>query len=151
MAAAALVLVLALGIAVYLLFFTGGVSKEEFVQQADDICEEALDKAAGIAVPTDTDLESSGRLFAEVRPILETQIRQIRALEPPEEDADVLQDWLGTQSELVDVFGTAAEAASSGNQEGFDEAFAEANAIQGRSSSLAEEYGFEVCGVSTPS
>jgi hypothetical protein len=51
----------------------------------------------------------------------------------------------------VDVFETATETAGSGDQQGFDEAFAEANAIQARSARLAEEYGFESCGITTPS
>ena len=131
------------------MFFGGGVSKEEFVEQADDICSAALEESAGIPQPTD--LESTGNLFAEVTPILENQTRDIRALERPEEDQDVLEDWLNTQEQLIEVFRTAADEATSGNQEGFDEAFTEANAIQAQSTRLASEYGFEVCGITTTS
>ena len=133
----------------YLFFLAGGVSKEDFIEQADDVCSSKLEEASTITQPTD--LESTGELFEEVTPILESQTREIRALEAPEEDADVLQDWLNTQDELVDVFEAAADAAGSGDQKGFDEAFADANAIQARSSTLAAEYGFEVCGITTPS
>jgi hypothetical protein len=131
------------------MFFAGGVSKEEFIEQADDICAAKLEEASSIPAPTD--LESTGNLFTEVTPILEDQVREIKALEAPEEDAEVLDDWLDTQTALVDVFRTAADAATSGDQEGFDEAFAEANEIQARSSRLAEDYGFESCGITTPS
>ena len=127
----------------------GGASKDELIEQADEICRQKLDQAAAIETPTD--LESTGNLFEEVTPILESQTREIKALDAPEEDADVLAEWLNTQEQLVGIFRAAADAARSDDQEGFDEAFAEANAIQARSSELAAEYGFDVCGISTPS
>lgn len=125
------------------------MSKEEFIEQADDICSAALEESAGIPQPTD--LESTGNLFAEVTPILQEQTREIKALERPEEDREVLEEWLNTQEELVGVFRRAADAATAGDQKGFDEAFTEANAIQAQSTTLAGEYGFEVCGITTTS
>lgn len=143
----ALVLVLALIGGGFVVFFGGGVSKEEFIQQADDICSAKLEESS--AIPQPTDLESTGNLFREVTPILQAQTREIKALEAPDEDIEVLEDWLKTQDELVGVFQAAAQAAGSGDQEGFDAAFTEANAIQAQSSRLASQYGFAVCGITT--
>lgn len=122
----------------------GGVSKEEFIDQADAICAQKRAEADELTDPTD--LETTGTFFSQIVPILEDQIAEIRALEAPEDDRDVLEQWLDTQERLVEIFGRAADAASSGDQQGFDEAFADANAAQLESSRLAEDFGFEVCG-----
>lgn len=149
LATVAVVVLIAMVAGAFFLFFSGGVSKEEFIEKADAICSQKLEESSAIEQPTD--LESTGNLFAGVTPILVAQTREIRALEAPDEDAAVLEDWLNTQDELVVVFRTAAEAAGSGDQEGFDAAFTDANAIQAQSSRLASQYGFDVCGIATPS
>lgn len=145
----AILLVVALLVGVFFVFFGGGVSKEEFIEQADAICKAALEDSSEIPPPTD--LEATGNLFSEVTPILQEQTRDIRALERPEEDQEVLEDWLNTQDQLVEVFQIAADEATAGNQQGFDDAFTEANAIQAQSNRLAADYGFGVCGITTTS
>ena len=125
------------------------MSKEDFIEQADDICRDTLEKSE--ALPDPTDLESTGALFEDVTPLLEEQTRSISGLEAPEEDREVLDDWLNTQRQLADVFRSAAEAATSGDQKAFDAAFNDANLIQTRSDQLASQYGFDVCGITTPS
>ena len=131
------------------LIFSGGVSKDDFIEQADDICRQTLQRSQ--ALPDPTDLESTGALFEDVTPLLEEQTRSISALEAPEEDRETLDDWLNTQRQLAEVFRTAAEAATSGDQKAFDAAFSDANLIQARSNQLASDYGFVVCGITTPS
>lgn len=140
----AAVVVGALIASVVVLATDGGVSKEEFIDQTDAICAQKRAEADELTDPTD--LESTGTFFSQIVPILEDQISEIRALEAPEDDRDVLDQWLDTQERLVEIFGRAADAASAGDQPGFDEAFADANAAQLESSRLAEEFGFEVCG-----
>ena len=149
-AAIAALLVIALiagGLA--LLFSGGGVSKDEFIAQADEICRATGKETSALDPPTD--LASTGEFFTTVTPLLLEETRDIKALETPEEDVETLNAWIATQEELADIFQEAADAANSDDQEGFDAAFTEANAVQAESSTLASEYGFRVCGISAPS
>lgn len=132
-----------------LLFSGGGVSKEDFISKADAICRTTGEETSSLEPPTD--LETTGEFFTTVTPILLEETSDIKALEAPEEDVETLNDWLATQEELADIFQEAADAANSGDQEGFDAAFTEANAVQAESGSIAAEYGFNVCGISAPS
>jgi hypothetical protein len=132
-----------------LVFSGGGVSKEEFIEQADDICRSVGERTSALTAPTD--LESTGEFFAAVIPLLEEETSGIKALEAPDEDRETLDAWLDTQERLAVTFQEAADAANADDQEGFDAAFTEANAIQAESSRLAAEYEFNVCGISTPS
>ena len=149
-AAVAALLVIALiagGLA--LLFSGGGVSKDDFIAKADAICRETGEQTSALDAPTD--LTSTGEFFSTVTPILLKETSDIKALETPEEDVETLNDWIATQEELADIFQEATDAANSGDQEGFDAAFTEANAVQAESSSLATQYGFRICGISAPS
>jgi hypothetical protein len=148
----ALLVVGLVGGGLYLLL-GGGVSKEEFIEQADAVCRQTFEESLALAESGNfdpADLESNGRLIQDVTVLLEDQTQSIVALEPPEEDRDILDEWLNTQRALADVFRSASSAALEGDQKGFDAAYADANAIQARSSELAAAYGFEVCGLSTP-
>lgn len=149
-AAVAVVLVVALilgGLA--LLFSGGGVSKEDFITEADAICSDIREQTASLDSPTD--LPSTGEYFTALTPLLEEETSGIKALEPPDDDRETLDAWIATQEELAGTFEAAADAANSGDQEGFDAAFTEANAVQAESGRLAVEYGFRVCGIITPS
>lgn len=149
-AVVAVVLVVALvagGLA--LLFSGGGVSKKDFITEADAICRETGEQTASLDPPTD--LPSTGVFFSAVIPLLEEETSGIKALDAPEEDKETLDAWIATQEELAGIFSDAADSANSGDQQGFDAAFTEANTVQAESGSLAAEYGFGVCGISTPS
>lgn len=131
------------------LFSSGGVSKEEFIPQADAICRDTGEQTATLEPPTD--LPSIGEFFSAVTPLLEEETSAIKALESPEEDKETLDAWIATHEELAGLFSSAADAGNSGDQQGFDSAFTEVNTVQAESGRLAAEYGFRVCGISAPS
>lgn len=149
-AGVAILLVVALvGGVLALVFSGGGVSKEEFIEQADAICRSVGEETATLEPPTD--LAATEEFFDAVIPLLDRETREIRALEAPEEDSETLESWLETQDRLLAIFNEAAEAAAADDQNGFDSAFGEATAVQVESGGLAASYGFKVCGISTPS
>lgn len=135
------------------LVFGGGVSKAEFIEEADTVCQETFDESLALTEAggfNPEDLDSYGRYVADAASLLEDQTTTITAMEIPEEDRSTLDDWLDTQRALAEVLRTAATSAVADDQKGFEAAFADANAIQSRSGQLAAAYGFEVCGLSTP-
>ena len=134
----------------YVLFFSEGVSKEEFTEQADDICRATYEESATLDPGDPTSLGSTADYYEANRELLVAQTRDIRALESPEEDAELLQDWLNTQDQLALAFETAIEAAADDDREGFDAALADMALVQGRSTELATRYGFDVCGIGSP-
>ena len=134
----------------YVLFFSGGISKEEFIEQADDICVETYEESATLDPGDPTDLGSTADYYDANRRLLVAQTRSIRELESPDEDAELLQDWLNTQDQLALAFATAVEAADNGDEEGFDAAVADMAVVQGRSTELATRYGFQSCGIGSP-
>jgi hypothetical protein len=145
--AAVLVVLALIGGAVWF-FLLRGPSKEGFIDEADAICAAKSDEADAIEQPTD--LAATGPYFEQVTQIQRDQIEEINALEAPEEDAGTLEDFMGTQEELADIFVRLADSADAGDQAAFDIALADATTVQSRASDLAQDYGFRNCGKSTP-
>ena len=122
-------------------FSGGGVSKEEFIQQADAICSQVSEDASEIEPSPDI-----GEYYGAFLPLLERQTTEIRALEAPDEDAETLEAWLETQDRLAESFSALAEGTADS-----DEVTTEITEIQVESSELATQYGFETCGIITTS
>jgi hypothetical protein len=145
--AAALVLLALIGGLIFFLL-NRGPSKEGFIEEADAICAAKSDEADAIEQPTD--LAGSGPYFEQVTEIQREQVEEIKTLEAPDEEAGVLQGFIDTQEELADNFVSLAETANAGDQDAFDVALADATSVQSRASDLAQDYGFQICGRSTP-
>jgi len=97
------------------------LSKEEFIAQGDEICSTANDEIKGENDPT------------KVAENIEGQIEGLRALTPPEEDADQITQILDDAQEAVDTIKETGSFQQSGQQ--IEQA---GNALQ--------DYGFEECG-----
>lgn len=116
------------------------LTKEEFITQADEIC------AAGDEEITATANEEFGELKEEppvseqeafladvVAPNYEDQLAQIRELNPPEEDAEQVDELLGALEDLIAQLR--------------DEPTAVLEATEPpEASTLAQDYGLQNCG-----
>jgi len=97
------------------------LSKEEFIAQGDEICSTANDEIKGENDPM------------KVAENIEGQIEGLRALTPPEEDADQITQILDDAQEAVDTIKETGSFQQSGQQ--IEQA---GNALQ--------DYGFKECG-----
>jgi hypothetical protein len=145
-ALAALLVAVGVGLWITLMFFFGGVTKQEFIDSADEICRSY--RFEGSALGT-TDLAETGELLSRAATELGKQTNEISELEAPDEDAGVLREWLDSQRDLEDTLSEAAEGAAAGSQDAFDQAMVGVNEVAARSTNLAVDYGFEVCGLSS--
>lgn len=135
------------------------LSKAEFIEQADAICQASMDEAEPIfqAVWADLDDEIEPDLaedvviqrFADamdaVRPIFEQQLDDIEDLEPPSEDRELLDSLLADQRAAMAEFARMLDAAAAGESDA-------RSAIVNDEDPFADvdrwtrEYGFAVCG-----
>lgn len=144
--AVAAVLVAAGAILVIAQLSFGGMTKQEFIVTADEICRSHRLEATALGT---TDLAETGDLLARATTALNEQTDEIAQLDAPEEDAGVLREWLDSQRDLEETLRAAAEGAAAGSQESFDDAMNGVNEVSARSTNLAVAYGFEVCGLSS--
>lgn len=123
-----------------------GLTKEEYIEQADQICAEADAKSRELQPPkTPAELES---FVDKAEKVTGELLADLRELEPPEEGKETIDRMLAkieeAQSHLPDI----AEAARTRNTQELGRIAQELQAAAAEANTLAQEYGLETCGQS---
>lgn len=136
--------------------------KEQYVVEANAICQEANTKIEPVFERSSTDFpedfpddptpeqfgefaEAFGGLVDELTPIFEAMLADLRALPAPEGDQETLAALLGDFEEVLDEINRSVDAAVAGDPDAIevmfsdDDPFAEVN-------QRAIAYGLTVCG-----
>lgn len=121
-----------------------GLSKPDYIAQADEICAAAERKASELPQPTDP---AQAPQYAEsLEEITDGYIQDLRELSPPEEDAEEIDELIGKMEQagakLVEAIRTQS---NSGNPAA---AYSEALRLAEEANEQASVYGFKSCGIS---
>ena len=116
------------------------LSKDEFIDQADDICEES---AVGIENISSDD---AAQIADEEASLTASQLDQLRSLAPPEEDQAALDDFFSALEDLVDGLDTRALALQREDDTAASDADTEISTAETDLADAADAYGFSECG-----
>ena len=119
---------------------SSALSKDEFIQQGDDICEET---AVAIANIDSSDTKNQAEQELE---LTQSELDQLRTLTPPEEDQATLDDFFASLDDLIDALDKKFLAADRGDDTALAEADSEIDTAKADVLSSAEDYGFKKCG-----
>lgn len=126
---------------------SSGESKPDFVARANAICENALRDVRDIAPPAvgggATSLPSLAPYLHSVTPIVETEVKQLRALPRPSADRAVLGSYMAAIGKSAADYRALDHAARIGDRGAFASALAELRASP--AASLAARYGLAEC------
>jgi flagellar hook-basal body complex protein FliE len=135
------------GILVLLATGCGGggarLSKEDFQSQANAICakyQKQLD-----ALPTPTSLDEIPDLVDQALGILNKEIDEIAALNPPEEFQDQFDAMLAESDKTKQAADDLSAAAKSGDQGAVQKALDAGNAASNKADQIATDLGLDSC------
>jgi hypothetical protein len=127
--------------------------KAEYIARADRICEKQQAKRErlenrvdGLAPITPAETHEVAVLLRRAAAALETEVRNLRALPPPGDEAPTPESVLSILTDQTDDlrgFATAYDSRDSGAIRAFQARIADDSA---KASALARRYGFQVCG-----
>ena len=120
------------------------LSKDDYIAQADEICEGAQERAEELPQPVDP---GSAETYANgLEEITEEYVADLHALEPPSDDAKELGELIDNieQAGLKIVEATRMQSTGANPAQPYSEALNLAEAANEQ----AEAYGFERCGIS---
>ena len=127
-----------------------GISKSEFVAQADAICADANEERQSFQTPAlfarPLNFQRIERYAKKLDALFASAMRKLRALEPPEEDADTVDEILARFERAVgmsDDF-VAAQRSQDPQVEGENVWFGWVEAAS-EAQTLAAEYGLQDC------
>lgn len=121
----------------------GGVSREDFVAEADPIC--ARVTSAVKEIPEPQSAEEIVPFLEETIPLVEDGLDDLRDVEPPEEDQDTFDEWIDILEQQNDKAEEALAAAQAGDQATFEAAFAELDELNAEGNDLAADLGLDDC------
>lgn len=123
---------------------SGDGSKEDFIAAADDACREADERITEIGRPR---VEEDVLDYVEqAEEISSDLVADLRALEPPAEDADEIADMIDGLERATDLLGPLAQATIDRDADELADLQQEVQQITDDVTEIAESYGFEVCG-----
>lgn len=125
-----------------------GLSKEEFIEQADQICEEADAKSEELAPPrTPEEFED---FAGQAREITDQLVRDLGELEPPEGDAEVIQRMLDRIETTIALLPDIQEATAQRDTQEVERLVTQLREQASEANQIAQGYGLKVCGRSEP-
>ena len=119
------------------------LSKDEYVRQADAICEDYERRLDELGDPQS--IRDLGRLAGEARPIAQEGVAKLKELKPPEELEPEVDEWLELNDLSVRRIGELGEAAGAGDEDRVQEIARDAAADEERADDLAREIGLKAC------
>lgn len=125
-----------------------GLTKEEFIEQADRICRQADEKTQDLEPPRTP--EALDGFIGEAQAITEELLRRLRELEPPEGDADVIEQMTDRIESAMDTLPEIQTAAEERDVAEIDRLATRLQEEAAEANRIAQRYGLEECGRADP-
>lgn len=119
------------------------LTKAEYIEQADAICAEFDSKLDAMDQPTS--LDDLAAMATEAKPIAESGVTALRALNPPEELEEQVDAWLALNDKNVEAIDDLREAAESGDETAVQQVAADATDNETKADAAAAEIGLTDC------
>ena len=125
-----------------------GLSKEEFIEQADAICREAEERTEQIEPPRTP--EGLAEFVDEAERITGDLLADLRELEPPEEGRETVDRLLERIEAALATLPELKEAAENRAASRIQELGQELQEASSEANEIAQGYGLQVCGRTQP-
>jgi hypothetical protein len=120
------------------------LTKEEYIAQADAICQEA--NAEIDAVPEPESTEELAEYGEQVVEIGREQLDRLRALRPPEADEETINGAYDLLDQQLAIADDLIAAAREGDLEQVQELLAQGEQLNEQADQIANDYGLTECG-----
>ena len=119
------------------------LTEAEWIEQADAICQETDEQVGAVDQPRD--LKDVARVADEIQALVAEELEQLRELAPPAEISADVGEMLSLQEVEAQQFDLVEEAAASGDQAAFEEAYEQSQEPGRESNRIAKQLGMEEC------
>jgi hypothetical protein len=126
----------------------GGLSKEEFIEAADEICSEADERSQDLEPPTNP--RALSEFVERAEEITRQLVEDLRELEPPERDEETIERMIDKIEEAVGYLPGIERAARISDVAAIQQLGARLQAAAAEANGLARDYGMKRCGRAAP-
>jgi hypothetical protein len=126
----------------------GGLSKEEFIEAADELCAEADERSQDLEPPTNP--QALREFVQRAEEITGQLVEDLRELEPPEGDEDTIDRMIDKIEEAIGYLPGIERAARLSDVAAIQQLGARLQAAATEANGLARDYGMKKCGRAAP-
>jgi len=119
------------------------LTKAEFASKADAICEKYNKQAESLDSPKS--LTELADVADNTIPILRNAMKEWRKLNPPQSEADTVDEWINSVEQLVGDLEEIRDQADKGSMQGVQNVVPQADQHNRRTNELATQLGMTVC------
>jgi uncharacterized lipoprotein len=122
---------------------SGGLSRADYVKQANAVCRDGAKQIAALEVPSDvTGLPAAA---ARVVAVQRTTLDRLRAIHPPKADKSQIVKWIALVDQTVDQAEMSATSQRDGDIQRAVTANVNGAALDVRADEIARGYGLKMC------
>lgn len=122
----------------------GGLSKADYVQQANAVCRQAARNVAALDAGR-SDVEQLPKVAGEVVAVQRTALDKLKAIKAPKEDRTEIAKWIALVDQTIDQAEVSAQSQRSGDITRAIAANLNGAALDRRADQLARTYGLTRC------
>ncbi len=123
----------------------GGMSKADYVKQANAVCRDAAKQVAALRIPARADIASMPKAAANVVAVQRKAVDRLRAIRPPKHDRAEIAEWIALVDQTIDQADVSARAQKDDDITRAITANANGTALDRRADQLARGYGLRMC------
>jgi hypothetical protein len=126
------------------------LSPDEYVEEANSICNASQAEADQIAAPSLADPVAVEQAIDQSVAIQRRALRKLRDLEPPERDGPGIENWLDLTAAAIDEMEKVGEGVADGDREAITTAIEEGGTLVSDAEEFAAAYGLTACSTVDP-
>jgi hypothetical protein len=123
----------------------GGVTKADYVRQANAVCRSTAKQIAVLEIPGRADVESMPQAAAEVVAVQRRSLDRLREIKVPKPDREQVARWIALVDQTIDQAELSASSQRDGDIPRAITANANGATLDQRADELAKRYGLTVC------
>jgi hypothetical protein len=120
------------------------ITKNDVIARGNQICQTAASSVRAVSPPGGGAASDLTRYYAQITPVVEAEVKQLRALPRPSQDRALLDQYLAAIAGSAAEYQALVTAARSGDRASLQSASAALRANP--AASLATRYGITECG-----
>ncbi len=123
----------------------GGMTKADYVKQANAVCHDAAKQVAALRIPGRADVASMPKAAASVVAVQRKALGRLRAIKPPKQDRAEITRWIALVDQTIDQADLSARAQKDGDIGRAITANTNGTALDHRADDIARKYGLRMC------
>ncbi|MGZ4688326.1 MAG: hypothetical protein ACXVKA_02050 [Acidimicrobiia bacterium] len=124
---------------------SSGMTKADYVKQANAICRDAAKQVAALEAPSSADVASLPKAAASVVQVQRRTLDRLRAIHPPKAGREQITEWIALVDQTIDQAEVSARSQRDGDLQRAVTANVNGAALDRRADQLAKSYGLTMC------